>query len=97
MSHCLPFCHRNASSLASQECAQSSAKIHRWGQLQDLPKMGALALVQNGDDVLTNLGLGTAKYADLMRHLGILSCVYLTLSWFGLSYFGPSFIDTYVK
>jgi len=65
--------------------------------LKDHPKMGALALVQNGDDVLTNLGLGTAKYIDLRRHLGMLSCVYLTLSWFGLSYFGPSFIDTYVK
>ena len=51
-------------------------------------------MVQNGDDVLTNLGLGTAKYADLMRQLGILSGVYLMLSWFGLSYFGPSFIDT---
>ena len=56
--------------------------------------MGALALVQNGDEVLTNLGLGTAKYADLMRQLGMLSCVYLMMSWFGLSYFGPSFIDT---
>jgi hypothetical protein len=67
---------------------------YRWGQLKDLPKLGALALVQNGDDVLTNLGLGTAKYADLMRQLGILSGVYLMLSWFGLSYFGPSFIDT---
>ena len=42
--------------------------------------MGALALVQNGDDVLTNLGLGTAKYADLMRQLGILSGVYLMIS-----------------
>ncbi|KAL3800892.1 hypothetical protein ACHAW5_002043 [Stephanodiscus triporus] len=67
------------------------------GQLKDLPKMGALALVQNGDDVLTNLGLGTAKYADLMRQLGILSAFYLMMSWFGLSYFGPSFIDTYVN
>jgi len=63
-------------------------------QLKDLPKMGALALVQNGDDVLTNLGLGTAKYAGLIRQLRILFGVYLMLSWFGLSYFGPSFIDT---
>jgi hypothetical protein len=55
--------------------------------------MGALALVQNGDDVLTNLGLSTAKYADLMTRLGLLSGIYLCLSWFGLSYFGTAFID----
>ena len=47
--------------------------------------MGALALVQNGDDVLANLGLGTAKYEDLMTRLGLLSGIYLSLSWFGLS------------
>ena len=56
--------------------------------------MGALALVKNGDDLLTNLGLGTAKYSDLMRHFGTLSVLFLTLSWIGLSYFRPSFIDT---
>jgi hypothetical protein len=56
--------------------------------------MGALALVQNGDDVLANLGLGTAKYEDLMTRLGLLSGIYLSLSWFGLSFFGPVFIDT---
>ena len=59
------------------------------GAVHGLTKMGALALVQNGDDVLTNLGIGRAKYADLMRQLRILSYVYLMLSWFGLSYFAP--------
>jgi len=65
-----------------------------WGKLEDLPRMGALSMVDNGDNVLTNLGLGTAKYSDLMEKLAILSGVYLLMSWLGLSYFGPSFIDT---
>jgi len=66
----------------------------RWGQLKDLPRMGALAIVQDGDNVLKNLGLGNAKYSDLMKKLAILSGIYLLMSWLGLSYFGPSFIDT---
>ena len=66
----------------------------RWGQLKDLPKMGALALVQDGDSVLANLGLGNANYSDLMMKLWVLSGIYISISWFGLSFFGPSFIDT---
>ncbi|KAL7534006.1 hypothetical protein ACHAXR_008946 [Thalassiosira sp. AJA248-18] len=92
----------------------------RWGQLKDLPRMGALAMVQDGgilfvkenilfhltayigcsyatnniDNVLANLGLGTANYSDLMEKLGLLSGVYLLMSWLGLSFFGPSFMDT---
>lgn len=62
------------------------------GTVHGLAKMGALALVQNGDDFLTNLGLGRAKYTDLMRQLGILSCIYLMLSSFGLSYFAPQWL-----
>jgi len=64
-------CQGDASSLASQEYALLSVKQYRWGQFKDLPKMGALALVQNGDDVLTNLDRGTAKYADLIREVVI--------------------------
>jgi hypothetical protein len=63
-----------------------------WGRLQDLPKLGALAFVKNGNDVLTNLGLGKATYTDLMDHLGLLSGIYLTISWIGLSFFRPTFI-----
>ena len=66
----------------------------RWGQVKDLPRMGALAMVKDGDNVLKNLGLGTADYSDLMNSLARLSGVYLLMSWLGLSYFGPSFMDT---
>lgn len=66
----------------------------RWGQLKDLPRMGALAMVKDGDNVLKNLGLGNVEYSDLMEKLALLSGGYLLLSWLGLSYFGPSFIDT---
>ena len=96
MSHCLPFCHRDASSLSSEECARSSAKKHRCEEFKRSSKDGRPGLGSKWK-CLTNLGLGTAKYTDLRRHLGMLSCVYLTLSWFGLSYFRPSFIGTYVK
>lgn len=66
----------------------------RWGQLKDLPKMGALSLVKDGDSVLTNLGLGTSDYSELMIQLVVLSGIYLSMSWIGLSFFGPSFITT---
>lgn len=52
--------------------------------LKDLPKMGALALVQNGDQVLDELGLGEEKYGDSMKHLAFLSFGNLLLSWIGL-------------
>jgi ABC-type multidrug transport system ATPase subunit len=52
--------------------------------LRDLPKMGALALVQNGDQVLDELGLGEKDYRGAMKHLAILSFGNLILSWIGL-------------
>jgi ABC-type multidrug transport system ATPase subunit len=52
--------------------------------LRDLPKMGALALVQNGDQVLDELGLGKEDYKSAMKHLAILSFANLALSWIGL-------------
>lgn len=50
-------------------------------------------MVRNGREVLENLGLGNAKYSQLMKNLGILSCVYLSMSWLGLAFGGPKFID----
>jgi hypothetical protein len=52
--------------------------------LHDLPKMGALALVQSGDQVLDELGLGQDDYRGAMKHMAILSCANLLLSWVGL-------------
>ncbi|KAG7364450.1 ABC transporter ATP-binding protein [Nitzschia inconspicua] len=52
--------------------------------LRDLPKMGALALVQNGDQVLDELGLGDENYRSQMKRLAMLSLANLLLSWIGL-------------
>lgn len=52
--------------------------------LKELPKMGALALVQNGDQVLHELGLEKDTYDGAMKHLAILSVGNLILSWIGL-------------
>jgi hypothetical protein len=51
---------------------------------RDLPKMGALALVKNGDQVLEELGLGEDTYRGAMRHLVFLSVANLAISWLGL-------------
>jgi ABC-2 type transporter len=56
----------------------------RGGWVQDLPKMGALALVQNGEQVLEELGLGQATYRGAMKHLAVLSAMNLFISWVGL-------------
>lgn len=56
--------------------------------LRDLPKMGALALVRNGDQVLQELGLGNESYEGAMRHLVYLSVANLFISWIGLSISG---------
>jgi len=63
-------------------------------RFQDLPKMGALALVQNGNQVLEALGLGDKKYIDLMKSLAFLSATNLLVSWFGLQFMSPYFIET---
>ena len=52
--------------------------------LKDLPKMGGLALVQNGNQVLQELGLQQDTYEGSMKHLGALSFVFLVMSWIGL-------------
>ena len=52
--------------------------------LKELPKMGALALVQNGDQVLDELGLEKDNYEGAMKHLAILSMGNLFLCWIGL-------------
>jgi hypothetical protein len=70
---------------------QSSSRFGRWNifgrskqLLKDLPKMGALALVQNGDQVLSELGLGDESYASAMNHLAVIAAGNLLLSWIGL-------------
>jgi hypothetical protein len=58
--------------------------------MRDLPRMGAFALVQNGEQVLEELGLGDETYEGAMRHLVILSAANLFISWLGLNMQGGS-------
>ncbi|CAJ1958572.1 unnamed protein product [Cylindrotheca closterium] len=52
--------------------------------MRDLPKMGGLALVKNGNQVLQELGLADETYAGVMKQLGVLSLVNLAISLIGL-------------
>ena len=74
------------------ELAETEGK--RWQALRDLPKMGGLALVKNGNQVLEALGLSDLTYEYIMERLTTLACVSLLLSWLGLTWFGPSFVES---
>lgn len=63
----------------------------KW-RLSDLPRMGGLALVRNGDQVIDALGLTTKTYEGVMRNMAIVSSINLLLSWVGLSCCGTKFI-----
>jgi len=52
--------------------------------LRNLPRMGALALVQNGDDVLQALGVNV-KFDAALSHMATLSLVNFVSSWVCLS------------
>jgi len=52
--------------------------------MKDLPKMGGLALVKNGNQVLQELGLADETYAGAMNQLAILSLINLAISLVGL-------------
>mmetsp|Transcript_7863 Transcript_7863/g.12998 ORF Transcript_7863/g.12998 Transcript_7863/m.12998 type:complete len:728 (-) Transcript_7863:8-2191(-) len=65
-----------------------------WGNLKELPRMGGLAMVRDGDEVLDALGLGTANYDEIMNNLAKLSGVFLLFSWLGLAFGGPKFQQT---
>mmetsp|Transcript_36064 Transcript_36064/g.84209 ORF Transcript_36064/g.84209 Transcript_36064/m.84209 type:complete len:159 (-) Transcript_36064:278-754(-) len=60
-------------------------------------RMGGLALVNNGDEVLESLGLKDLTWKNLMRNLGILVLVELGVSLVGLNVNGPRFIEANQK
>jgi ABC-type multidrug transport system ATPase subunit/ABC-type multidrug transport system permease subunit len=62
--------------------------IRRWN-IRDLPRMGGLALVRNGDDVLKALGLSGKSYNQCIEQLGFISFISLIGSWIGLHITGP--------
>mmetsp|Transcript_21081 Transcript_21081/g.44051 ORF Transcript_21081/g.44051 Transcript_21081/m.44051 type:complete len:170 (+) Transcript_21081:1540-2049(+) len=56
-----------------------------WFQtVRNLPRMGAMAMVQNGDQVIEALGLQHQTYSNAMKELAILSVEFWGLSWLGL-------------
>eukprot|EP00550_Attheya_septentrionalis_P000790 CAMPEP_0198289818 /NCGR_PEP_ID=MMETSP1449-20131203/7884_1 /TAXON_ID=420275 /ORGANISM="Attheya septentrionalis, Strain CCMP2084" /LENGTH=706 /DNA_ID=CAMNT_0043988211 /DNA_START=248 /DNA_END=2368 /DNA_ORIENTATION=+ len=59
---------------------------------QDLPKMGAFAFVENGNQILEALGLASKTYMGLMKGLAVLSASNLLVSWLGLHFGGNDFV-----
>jgi hypothetical protein len=66
----------------------------RW-KLRDLPRMGGLALVRNGDQVIDALGLTNKSYGKVMKDLAKLSLVNLCFSWVGLSCCNTRFMNAW--
>jgi len=64
-----------------------------WRRVLDLPRMGAFAMVQDGNQVLDALGLADATYEQIMRSLTILTCANLFISLVGLTFFRPTFVE----
>ncbi|CAB9504643.1 Putative white-brown complex homolog protein 30 [Seminavis robusta] len=54
-------------------------------QVRDLPRMGGLALVKNGDETLAALGLSSVNFDAVVSHLITLNLVNFGLCWLGLS------------
>ncbi|GAX27101.1 hypothetical protein FisN_13Lh355 [Fistulifera solaris] len=65
----------------------SSTGGRRWWSSiwKDLPRMGAMAMVRNGNQVLEALGLKQETYVHAMKHLAYLTGIHLLLSWWGLA------------
>ena len=55
------------------------------------PRMGAYALVRNGDQVLDAIGLTGATYESHIKSLATLTGINLLISLFGLTFCGPKF------
>lgn len=52
-----------------------------WRRLRDVSKVGGVALVKNGDEVLDALGLRTVEFGAVMRHMTRLSALNFSLCW----------------
>lgn len=66
----------------------SSTTGGRWWSsvVKDLPRMGAMAMVRNGNQVLEALGLKQETYLNAMKQLTYLTGIHLVLSWWGLAF-----------
>ncbi|KAG7348850.1 ABC transporter ATP-binding protein [Nitzschia inconspicua] len=53
--------------------------------IRSIFRLGGLALVQRGDQILEELGIGDDTYGGSMMHLTVLSMLFLLIAWIGLS------------
>lgn len=77
-------------------CFEKEGQSKSWN-LRELPRMGALALVRNGDDVLRALGLSKKTFHECIHELGIMSLISLASSWIGLLLSGADIQNNYEK
>lgn len=79
-----------------QDMKFSTSKAKNIGFFQrfrDLPKMGGLALVQDGNQVLDALGLKHKTFDGLIQNMTKLTFINLAISWIGLTFVGPKFLN----
>ena len=65
--------------------SSSSLRLPWRQRVRDLPKIGAFAMVRNGDQILDVLGLKDARLDDILKSMAILSGANLLVSWVGLA------------
>lgn len=56
-----------------------------FSRVRELPRLGAMAMVQNGNQVLDALGLANETYGHAMRRLSLLTIANLVGGWIGLA------------
>ena len=81
-----------------QDMKFSSSQDEKHGFLnrfRDLPKMGGLALVQDGNQVLDALGLKYKSFDGIIQNMMKLTLVNLVISWIGLTFAGPRYLNTH--
>jgi hypothetical protein len=55
-----------------------------FGRISNLPRMGGLAFVKNGDQVIEALGLDGKTFEEAMTQLALLTAANFVMSWLGL-------------
>lgn len=85
LKRCSPFAYAIEALCLGEYPGMEFERQSGWfGRIRDLPRMGGLAMVRNGDQVLEALGLQDKGYVRVMQHLGVLSAAYLAVSWLGM-------------
>ena len=56
-----------------------------FGRFRELPRLGALAMVKNGEQILEALGLQNQTFESAVQYLSFLTVMFFFTSWIGLS------------